>query len=45
LFEENNSLENLQKFVSDNAVRIYNLKPNEKQITLEKKDFIVPLKY
>lgn len=45
LFEENNSLNNLQKFISDNAVRIYNLKPNQKQIILEKKDFIIPEKY
>lgn len=42
LFEENNSLENLQKFISDNAVNIYSLKPNKKQITLEKRDFKVP---
>ena len=45
LFEKNNSLENLQKFVSDNAIKIYNLKLEEKIITLEKSDFTVPLIY
>lgn len=45
LFEENNSLDSLQVFISDNAVKIYNLKPVSKNITLEKKDFIVPSNY
>ena len=42
LFEENSSLENLEKFVSLNACKIYNMKAKEKSITLVKKDFIVP---
>jgi len=46
LFEDNNApLDNLQKFVSDNAQKIYNIKPIEKNIILEKKDFIVPTRY
>lgn len=45
LFEENWKLDNLQKFISDNAISIYNLKPIKKEITLEKKDFIIPEKY
>lgn len=46
LFEDNNaSLDNLQRFVSDNAQKIYNIKPIEKNINLEKKDFIVPKSY
>ena len=45
IFEKNNKLENLQKFISDNAVDIYGLTPNTKTVTLEKRDFIVPEKY
>ena len=54
LFEENNALDNLQKFVSDNAVKIYNLDTEnkdsiryipQKTIILEKKEFIIPEKY
>ncbi len=45
LFEENNSLDNLQKFLSDNAQKIYNFTPLKKDITLEKKDFKVPASY
>ncbi len=45
LFEKNNSLDNLQKFISNNAINIYKLNPNDKIIILEKKDFIVPKKY
>ncbi|SFV55941.1 Dihydroorotase [hydrothermal vent metagenome] len=46
LFEDNNApFDNLQKFVSDNAQKIYNIKPIEKNIILEKKDFIVPKSY
>jgi len=36
LFEQHNSLGNLQAFVSDNARHIYGLTPPPKQITLEK---------
>lgn len=45
LFEENNKLENLQAFISDNAQNIYKICPEFKEITLIKKDFIVPAKY
>jgi len=46
LFEDNNaSPENLQKFVSDNAQKIYNIKPIEKNIILEKENFMVPKSY
>ena len=55
LFESKNRLENLQKFISDNAFRIYNLKNlPSKKIKLEKRplkvnkianenDFIIPM--
>ena len=42
LFEKYNKLENLQKFISDNACKIYNMKPTNTNITLIKKDFFVP---
>ncbi len=42
LFDDNDKLDNLQKFISDNACNIYNMKPLNKNIILEKKDFIVP---
>jgi len=42
LFDENNKLENLQAFVSDNACKIYNMKASSKTITLEKNDFTIP---
>jgi dihydroorotase len=42
LFEKHKKLENLQAFVSDNAQKIYNFKPKNKRVVLEKKDFIVP---
>ncbi len=45
LFEKNDKLENLQKFISDNAVKIYDIKPIKKEIVLEKKEFLVPQKY
>jgi len=45
LFERYSKLDNLQKFISDNAVDIYDLKPIKKEITLEKKEFLVPKKY
>ncbi len=45
LFDENNKLENLQKFVSDTACNIYNMKPLEQSITLVKEDFKVPALY
>jgi len=45
LFEKYNKLDNLQKFVSDNAQNIYNFKPIEKKVVLEKSEFLVPEKY
>jgi len=45
LFEAHNKLENLEKFVSLNACKIYNMQQTSKKITLIKKDFIVPLSY
>ncbi len=42
LFEKHNKLDNLQKFVSDNARGIYNIKTIEKEIILVKEEFKVP---
>ncbi|MDP3023174.1 MAG: dihydroorotase [Sulfuricurvum sp.] len=45
IFEENNALENLQAFVSDNAQRIYGVCPEYKEVVLVKRDFTVPQIY
>lgn len=45
LFEKHNCLNNLQKFVSDNAVKIYGINPPHKTISLKKTDFKVPSNY
>jgi len=45
LFETHGKLDNLNKFVSQNAIDIYGLTPSSKAITLVKKDFIVPNQY
>lgn len=46
LFEQHSTIENLQKFVSDNAKKIYkHITVPEKIVTLEKKPFVVPAKY
>ncbi|MGE9292545.1 MAG: dihydroorotase [Puniceicoccales bacterium] len=45
LFEENDALDKLQAFVSDNAQRIYGVKPPAKAVTLEKKPFAIPASY
>jgi len=45
LFDKHNSLDNLQKFISDNACNIYNIKPSSKEIILEEKEFKVPEVY
>jgi dihydroorotase len=45
LFEKNGALDNLQKFVSDNAKAIYNITPPKKEVILEKDDFRVPDSY
>ncbi len=44
-FDDNNKLDNLQKFISDNAVDIYGLEPLDKTIKLSKKDYVVPKLY
>jgi len=45
LFEKNNKLDNLQKFLSDNACNIYNMPASSKTITLVKEPFKVPAYY
>lgn len=45
IFEDNGKLDNLQAFVSDNAIKNYGLKPNDKRVTLERKEFVIPEKY
>ncbi len=45
LFDNNNCLDNLQKFICDNACDIYGIKQTSKDITLEKKEFKVPSSY
>lgn len=45
LFEKNGKLENLQKFISNNAQKIYDIKPIEKNVVLEKKEFLAPKEY
>ena len=45
IFEQYGKLENLQDFVSDNAQRIYGICPEFKEVTLEKRPFLVPDNY
>jgi len=45
LFEKNGKLDNLQKFLSDNACKIYNMEPSSKTVTLVKENFEVPAFY
>ena len=45
LFDENNALDNLQNFVSNNACKIYNINPSKNEIVLEKRDFTVADSY
>ncbi|MGB5866381.1 MAG: dihydroorotase [Arcobacteraceae bacterium] len=42
LFEQNEKLENLQKFLCDNACAIYDMEPSTKTVTLVKENFEVP---
>ncbi|HOI83796.1 MAG TPA: dihydroorotase [Campylobacterales bacterium] len=42
IFERHGKLENLQKFISDNAQAIYGIKPPEKFVTLEKSSSKLP---
>jgi len=45
IFEQYDKLDNLQDFVSDNAQRIYGICPEFKEVTLEKRPFVVPQNY
>jgi len=45
LFDKHDKLDNLQSFVSDNACNIYDIKPIDKIVTLEKKPMTVAEKY
>ncbi len=45
IFEEAGVLENLQKFVSDNAQKIYGITPPKKEVILKKEPFEVPESY
>ncbi len=45
IFEAHGKLDNLQAFVSDNAQRIYGICPDFKEVTLVKRDFVVPAMY
>ncbi len=45
IFEQYDKLDNLQAFVSDNAQSIYGICPEFKEVTLEKRPFVVPDNY
>lgn len=45
LFDKNDCLDNLKKFINENALNIYNVTPPQKEITLIQKDFTVPSSY
>ncbi|MBC8160337.1 MAG: dihydroorotase [Roseiflexaceae bacterium] len=45
LFAQHGALGKLQAFVSDNARRIYNIAPPPKQVTLERRRWVVPARY
>ncbi len=45
LFDSHDKLDNLQAFISDNAQSIYGICPTFKEVTLVRKDFVVPAKY
>jgi len=45
IFEQFDKLDNLQTFVSDNAQGIYGICPEFKEVTLEKRPFVVPAEY
>jgi dihydroorotase len=45
IFEQFDKLDNLQAFVSDNAQNIYGICPEFKEVTLEKRPFLVPENY
>lgn len=45
MFSEKSNVQNLQKFISNNAVNIYNITPPNKKIILEDKEMNVPNSY
>ncbi len=45
LFDEHGCLENLQAFISDNAQKLYGVKPESKLVTVSKESFEVPTSY
>ncbi len=45
IFDNNNSLDNLQKFVSDNAREFYGIEPLKKRVTLVKEQMVVNSDY
>ena len=45
LFEQHHALDKLQAFVSDNAQRIYGLRPPPRVVELEKIPWVVPACY
>jgi len=45
LFEKHQKLDNLQKFISDNAKNIYNITPPAKKVTLTRSPMEVPASY
>ncbi len=45
IFDQYGKLNNLQSFVSDNAQNIYGICPEFKEVTLEKRTFVVPETY
>ena len=45
IFEQYDKLDNLQAFVSDNALNIYGICPEFKEVTLEKRTFVIPQNY
>jgi len=45
LFEKHDQLNNLQKFISDNACKIYQISPPVKKIILHKESFTIPVRY
>ena len=45
LFDKNDKLDNLSAFINGNALKIYNINPPKKEITLIHKDFTVPSNY
>lgn len=45
LFDKHGKMENLQAFISDNAQRLYRIKPPEKKVVVKKQAFEVPAAY